>query len=302
MMPTTHLTAEHCVLKWDATVGESPLWHVGERRLYWVDIQGQKIHRFDPHTSKNETFDLPEIVTCLAFRHEGGLLLTLKKNLAYFDLETGKLDRLAEIETDLPGNRFNDGRCDRNGRFWAGTMGAKDWKAPVGNLYRIGSDLSVTLMQSEVKCSNGTDWSPDGRTMYYTESFRHAIFAYDFDPATGDIANRRVFATVDPNSGCFPDGLTVDSAGFVWSNHVGAGQIVRYDPAGKMDRILQLPVPRATGCTFGGENLDLLYITTARETMTPEQIRQAPLSGSLFGFQTDVRGIAATFFKQTSRN
>jgi sugar lactone lactonase YvrE len=132
--------------------------------------------------------------------------------------------------------------------------------------------------------------------MYYTESFRYAILVYDFDACTGAISNRLPFATLDSNSGGFPDGMTVDADGFVWSNVVGLGQIHRYDPQGKLERIVQLPVPRATDCTFGGRDLKTLYVTTARETMTPEQLAAAPLSGSLFAIDCDVRGLPSNSF------
>jgi sugar lactone lactonase YvrE len=132
--------------------------------------------------------------------------------------------------------------------------------------------------------------------MYYTESFRYAIFVYDFAPASGAISNRRLFATIDSNSGGFPDGMTVDADGFVWSNIVGLGQIRRYDPDGKLERIVQLPVPRATDCTFGGKDLRTLYVTTARETMTPDQLAAAPLSGSLFAVDCTVRGLPSNSF------
>jgi sugar lactone lactonase YvrE len=288
--------AIECVLPWKANVGESPVWHPGERRLYWIDIQGKQIHRFDPVTRKNETFDLPEIVTCIQLRAAGGLVLTLKKKFAFYDPQTNHLEELTAVEQDQPDNRFNDGKCDPQGRFWAGSMNARNWKEPSGNLYRMNPDRSVTRMQSQVVCSNGSGWSPDGRTMYYTESFRYTVFAFDFDPASGAISNRRPFAQIDPNSGGFPDGMTVDAEGFVWSNQVGVGKILRYDPEGKIERILQLPVPRATDCTFGGEDLSTLYVTSARETMTPEQLQQAPLSGSLFAVQTGIRGMPATPF------
>jgi sugar lactone lactonase YvrE len=285
-----------CILKWDAIVGESPLWHQAERRLYWVDIQGKKVHRFDPETCCNETFNLPDLVTCVAFRAKGGLLLALRKQFAFFDPNSSKLEILATIEADKINNRFNDGRVDPQGRFWAGTMGDPHWDQPVGSLYRFDSDQKVTRMWTDVICSNGTAWSPDGRTMYYTESFRYAIFAYDFDSATGTLANRRVFAEVDRKLGAFPDGLCVDVEGFVWSNQVGIGRVVRYDPTGCIERQIQLPVPRAVGCTFGGDDLGTLFITSARETMTPEQLQNAPLSGSVFAVQLDVRGQPAKSF------
>jgi sugar lactone lactonase YvrE len=289
-------TAVECVLPWQADVGESPVWHSGEQMLYWIDIQGKEIHRFHPATGENETFKLPEIVTCIQLRGAGGLVLTLKKNFAFYDPASKRLEKLAAVELDVPENRFNDGKCDPQGRFWAGTMDAKNWKNPSGNLFRMTADQSIRTMQSEVVCSNGSGWSPDGRTMYYTETFRYAIYAYDFDPASGTISNRRTFAAIDPKSGGFPDGMTVDAEGFVWSNQVGLGKIVRYDPQGKIERTVQLPVPRATDCTFGGKDLQTLYVTSARETMTPEQLRQAPLSGSLFAIDTGIRGLPPTPF------
>jgi sugar lactone lactonase YvrE len=288
--------AVRCVLRWDAIVGESPLWHPIQKRLYWVDIQGKKVHRFDPAIGRNESFDLPDLVTCLAFRNDGGLLLTLRKQIAFFDPNSQRMEILATVEAANPDHRFNDGRVDHQGRFWAGTMGDPAWDQPVGTLYRFDPDQTLTPMRRQVVCSNGTSWSPDGRTMYHTESFRYAIFAYDFDPADGSISNRRVFAEVDRTLGAFPDGLCVDSEGHVWSNQVGIGRVVRYDPAGHIERQILLPVPRAVGCTFGGNDLSTLYITSARETMTPEQIQKAPLSGSLFAVNADIKGRGAVPF------
>jgi sugar lactone lactonase YvrE len=285
-----------CVLPWQAIVGESPVWNIKEQCLYWVDIQNKQIHRFDPASGRNQTFLQPEIVTCVALRAGGGLVLTLKKHFATFDPATLQLERIGAVECDLPDNRFNDGECDPQGRFWAGTMDAVEWSAPAGSLYRLDADKTITRMEQNVICSNGIAWSPDGRKIYHTESFRHAIFVSDFEPETGASSNRRPFATLDSNSDGFPDGLTVDADGFVWSNVVGPGQIRRYDPQGKIERILQLPVPRATDCTFGGPDLKTLYVTSARETMTAGQVAAAPLSGSLFAVECDVRGLPASAF------
>jgi sugar lactone lactonase YvrE len=285
-----------CVLPWQAMVGESPVWDSQSQSLYWIDIQCKHIHRFHPASCRNQTFDLPEIVTSIALRAAGGLVLTLKKHFAIFDPATLALQRLAAVESDTPNNRFNDGKCDPQGRFWAGTMDAVHWSAPAGRLYRLDAGKTIATMQTDVICSNGSGWSPDGRTMYYTESFRYTLFAYDFDAGGGAIANRRPFATLDPNGGGFPDGMTVDAEGFVWSNLVGLGRLHRYDPDGKLERIVQLPVPRATDCTFGGTDLKTLYITTARETMTSDQLAAAPLSGSLFALNCDVRGLPSHSF------
>ena len=292
-------TSIGCALRIDANVGESPVWHPGEQRLYWIDIQGKQIHRFNPRTGADESFPLPQIVTCIQLCSAGGLVLTLRKNFAFFDPGNQHLEILQGVEGDLPENRFNDGKCDPQGRFWAGTMDAVHWDKPSGNLYRMEGNLMVTKMQSQVICSNGSGWSPDSRTMYYTESFRYAIFAYDFDGTNGTIENRRMFAQIsdeDRRAGGFPDGMTVDADGFIWSNQVGVGKIVRYDPAGKIERIIQMPVPRATDCTFGGSDLETLYITSAQETMTPAQLQAAPLSGSLFAVDVGVKGLPSTPF------
>ncbi len=295
-VPTPSAENIRCVLPWQAFVGESPVWNIKEQCLYWVDIQNKQIHRFDPLSGRNQTFLQPEIVTCVALRAGGGLVLTLKKHFATFDPATLKLERIGAVECDMPDNRFNDGECDPQGRFWTGTMDAVEWSAPAGNLYRLDADKTVTRMEQNVICSNGIAWSPDGRKIYHTESFRHAIFVSDFEPEMGASSNRRPFATLDSNSDGFPDGLTVDADGFVWSNVVGPGQIRRYDPQGKIERVLQLPVPRATDCTFGGPDLKTLYVTSARETMTMDQLAAAPLSGSLFAIDCGVQGLPAASY------
>jgi len=285
-----------CVQREEAIVGESPVWCPAERALYWVDIAGQKIHRFHRASGVNDTFHLPEPVTALALRAKGGLVLSLKKDFALFDLESQQLTYLGNPERDKPDNRFNDAKCDPQGRFWAGTMGNVHWDAPSGALYRLDADGTISCYQKDVICANGMGWSPDNRVMYFTESFRYAIYAYDYQAETGVISNRRVFVTVDKASGAFPDGLTVDAEGHVWSVHNAVGRVVRYTPSGKIERTIELPVPRPCGCIFGGESFDTLYITTARETLTLAQIAQYPLSGSLFAAVPGVRGIAEPLF------
>jgi L-arabinonolactonase len=291
-----HVIKAECVAREEAIVGESPVWSPGEQALYWVDITGRKIHQFHPSTGATETFQLSEPVTALALRAQGGLVLSLRKDFALFDLESRQLTYLGNPEQDRPDNRFNDAKCDRQGRFWAGTMGDVHWDEPSGALYRLDPDRTITRLQGDVICANGMGWSPDNRTMYFTESFRYSIFAYDFNAAEGTISNRRLFASVDKSSGGFPDGLTVDAAGHVWSVHNAIGRVVRYTPDGRIERMVELPVPRPCGCIFGGEQLDTLYITTARETLTPEQLSQYPLSGSLFAATPGVRGLAEPQF------
>jgi sugar lactone lactonase YvrE len=196
----------------------------------------------------------------------------------------------------MPGNRFNDGKTDRQGRHWAGTMGDVDWNHPIGNLYRIGKDKRPVRMAEKICCSNGIGWSPDDKTMYFCESFAYFIHQYDFDAATGAIENRRTFATVNPESGSFPDGLTVDAQGGVWSAQPVYGRIVRYDPRGKIERIYELPVSRGTSVMFGGPELDTLYITTMRTTLEDAQLAEEPLAGCLLAIEPGVKGIAEAPF------
>ena len=285
-----------CIVKAEAIVGESPLWSPHERVLYWVDISGQKIHRFNPRSAVNDTFHLPQPVTSVGLREKGGLIITLRKDFAFFDPETGDLKLLSDPEEDKPYDRFNDAKCDRQGRFWAGTMDDVKWNAPHGSLYRLDPDTKVTCMKKSVICANGLGWSPDNRVFYFTESFRYGIYAYNFNPATENISNRRLFASIDRNSDGFPDGLTVDEEGYVWSVHNAVGRVVRYSPSGAIDRVIEIPVPRPTSCIFGGDELDVLYITSARETMTSEEIAQAPLSGSLFAVKPGVKGLPEPYF------
>jgi sugar lactone lactonase YvrE len=276
-------------------IGEGPVWDAKSQRLLWVDIVGQELNVFNPADGSNKTYKFPDIVTSATPRASGGVLVTLRRSIALFDLATEKLETIAEVEADMPGNRFNDGKTDRQGRHWAGTMGDVDWNHPIGNLYRIGADRKPVRMEQKICCSNGIGWSPDNKTMYFCESFAHVIHAYDFDAATGDIANRRPFTTVNTES--FPDGLTVDAEGFVWSAQPVFGRIVRYDPAGKMERIIELPVSRGTSVMFGGPNLDTLYITTMRTTLDDAQLAQEPLAGCLLALKPGVRGIAEAPFQ-----
>jgi sugar lactone lactonase YvrE len=283
-----------CVVKAHAIIGEGPVWSVREQRLYWVDIAEKKAHVFNPADGSNQTFELPDLVTSATPRKSGGLVLTLRKSLAFFDPLTHKLDILPDAEPDKPGNRFNDAKCDRQGRLWGGTMGNVDWDSPVGSLYRFDGNRKLTRMEEGICCSNGLGWSPDGTTLYFAESFRHKIHAYDFDPATGNIARRRLFASLEGKGSAFPDGLTVDAEGFVWSAQPVFGRLVRYDPKGGIERIIELPVSRGTSCMFGGPDLDVLYVTTMRGALSEEELASEPLAGSLLALRPGVRGIAET--------
>ncbi|HVZ71808.1 MAG TPA: SMP-30/gluconolactonase/LRE family protein [Polyangia bacterium] len=283
-----------CVLSAKAQIGEGPWWSAAEQKLYWVDILGKNIHVFDPKTGGNQTYTLPDIVTCAAPKTSGGLIVSMRTDIATYDPATGKLTPVATPK-ERPGNRFNDGKVDRQGRLWAGTMGDVDWDSPVGTLYRYDGKEAVA-MESSICCSNGLGWSPDSKTMYFTESFRYRIFAYDFEASSGRISNRRVFLELDPHGSAFPDGMTVDAEGYVWCAQPMFGRIARYDPKGTLERVVELPVSRGTGVCFGGPNLDTLYVTTMRTTLSEAQLAEEPLAGSLLAFKPGVKGLAETPF------
>lgn len=284
------------VLKASAQIGEGPFWDPRCGRLYWVDIVGREFHVFTPSDGTNITYPCPDIVTSVSPRAAGGVLLTLRRSFVFFDPATGVFETAAEVEPDQPGNRFNDGKTDRRGRHWAGTMGDVNWNHPVGSLYRFGADLQPVRVAGNVCCSNGIAWSPDDRTMYFCESFAHIIHAYDFDAVSGAIENRRTFAAVAPETGAFPDGITVDAEGGVWCGQPVFGRLVRYDPAGRIERIIELPVSRGTSVMFGGPDLSTLYITTMRTTLDEWQLAEEPLAGSLLAIEPGMKGIAETPF------
>jgi sugar lactone lactonase YvrE len=283
-----------CAQQIAATCGESPMWSVREQALYWTDNVGGRIHRLEPESGNAESFLLGQNVMAIGVRERGGLVLALAKQLAFYQ-PGGELELLMGVEHDQPRNRFNDGKVDRRGRFWAGTMNDVDWDAPSGSLYRLDPSLGLSHRLGEVVCSNGVGWSPDDRTFYFGESFLYTIFAYDFDLDAGALSARRAFATVD-GVGAFPDGLTVDADGGVWSVHNGAGRVVRYAPDGSVTHEVEVPLPQPTSCIFGGWDLDVLYITTSRLNMTPEQLTRYPLSGSVFAVRPGVSGLPEPLF------
>lgn len=269
-------------------LGESPLWNEDEQALYWVDIRRPAIRRLDPANGRVDTWPMPELVGSIAFASDGRLLVAMGSSVSLFDAATGALEPIAALPLRIEGHRFNDGRCDRQGRLWVGTM-HNVTRAPEGTLYRLEGRGELVEALSGVCIPNSLAWSPDGRTMYFADSLRYAIDAYDFDPRDGRMSGKRVFAKTDPPG--FPDGATVDAEGFVWSAQFNASRVVRYAPDGRMDRVVELAVRRPTSCAFGGPNLDILYITTTSQHMTPAQLEAEPLAGALLALDAGVRGL-----------
>lgn len=275
-------------------LAEGPFWDATAQRLIWVDILAPAVLSGDPATSVRSTVSLPELVGVAVPRAKGGLLLATESGIRFMDPVSGHLTTLAAPEADKPGNRFNDGKCDARGRFWVGSL-AIDTTPGRGALWRIDPDGASTKMDEGFHISNGMGWSPDNKTFYFTDSASREIYAYDFDLERGTIANRRVFARLQEGEGT-PDGLSVDSAGHVWVAYWDGWCITRFDPAGQVERVINLPVPRPTSCTFGGPELDTLFITTARIRLSAQQLADAPLSGSVLSYKTGVRGLPGHAF------
>ncbi|MEP9367348.1 SMP-30/gluconolactonase/LRE family protein [Xanthobacter sp. VNH20] len=284
-----------CVLNTRALIGECPRWHPAEQKLYWVDIMEPSLNSFDPASGKTRKWPMPERIGCFGFRRAGGIIAGLQTGIFLIDLdEEVSARRVFEWEADNLNTRFNDGRCDPAGRFWAGTV-IESMDKRVGALFRYDPDGTCTRMVDKLICSNGLAFSPDGRTMYHSDSRQDYVWAWDFDAATGAISNQRVFLAIDIQEGR-PDGAAVDAQGYYWICHVGGWHLARYSPDGIIDRVIGLPAQRPTMCAFGGPDLKTLYVTTATYPLAASDLRKQPLAGSLFAIDVDVPGIPEPFF------
>lgn len=282
-----------CVFKSTAHLGEAPLWSEKNQLLYWTDIHGKLIHAFDPIAKCETNYSMPDLVTAVALQN-GGLLLALSKQIACLDLQTGQIKVLHEAEKNVSGIRFNDGKCDCKGRFWVGTINTIKPTDSNCTLYSYDGE-QLRPMLRDIVFSNGLAWSPDSHVFFHVETFKKAIFAYDFDAETGSLTGKRLFVSLEENGG-LPDGITVDEEGGVWCAHYGKGQVVRYDKKGKVSDVIRLPVPNVTNCAFGGKDFDMLYITTAQENLSSVQLKKYPHSGSLFAIRVSYKGVPETPF------
>ena len=215
-------------------------------------------------------------------------MLAVADGFATLDTTTGTVEMLADAERGLTTTRMNDGACDSRGRFWAGTM-PFDERDPIGSLYRLDADHGVVKMLEQVTISNGIDWSLDDRTMYYIDSATKGVDAFDYEPEPGSIANRRRIATITIG-GAVPDGMTVDSDGYLWVALWGGWGVHRFAPDGTLDRVIALPVSQVSACTFGGPDWQDLYISSASHGLSPDQLRQEPHAGGLFVCRPGVTG------------
>jgi sugar lactone lactonase YvrE len=282
------VAAVETVVAAGAQLGEGPIWDARSGRIAWVDILGRRIHLTDSVTGATESIETPLQVGAIAPRSKGGFVAALQDG--FWVIGDGPARRIATVPEARPGLRFNDGKCDPAGRFWAGTM-AYDQAAGAAALYRLDAEGRPTRVIDGVTISNGLDWSIDGTAMYYVDSPLHRIDVFDFEPATGEIANRRIAIQIPRETGT-PDGLTIDADGGIWVALWGGGAVHRYLD-GRLDQVIKLPVSKPTSCAFGGAELDELYVTSASEGLSDKDRRAQPLAGALFRIRTGIRGLPA---------
>jgi len=278
-------------LKVKNTLGEGVIWDAIGAAAWWTDIDGSKLYRYDPAHKQLDHWSTPERLGSFALVADSDYLICgFASGFAYFNPHNPQivdLQWLQKTEQDNPDTRLNDGRADRQGRFWAGSM-VESGDQGGGALYCLDQQLQVTSKVSGLSISNGLCWSPDSTVMYHTDTPSRRINAYDFDATTGAIANQRCLVRTE--KGCFPDGSTVDSEGYIWNAQWGASQVVRYSPAGEVDFILPLPVSQPTCVAFGGPQLDRLFVTSATQGFDQQALLAEPEAGNVLVFQTNITG------------
>ena len=277
-------------------LGEGPLWDVETQRLWFVDSLGRRIFRCTGDGAEMRAWTVPSPIGAMCLRTGGGAIVALADGFHALDLETGALHHIVDPEPERPGNRMNDGKVDPAGRFLCGSMDMGE-TAPTGSLWRLDPDLSVHEIERGIICSNGPCFAPDGRTLYFADSFSGAISAFDYDPRNGLAVNRRTFATPPADRGGAPDGATVDAEGCLWTALVFDGRILRLAPDGTVDRIIEMPVRKITSLAFGGADLATLFVTSMAEPPLPKYPGDGPLRGATFRIEgLGVRGLPEARF------
>lgn len=265
-------------------LGEGPVWDTQAQALCWVDITRGIIHEYQTGSGRHRALEMHEMVGAVALFPNGDFMAALQGGLARVARESGTRTPICHPEAAHPGNRYNDGKCDPQGRFWVGSM-ARDERPGAGSLYLLKPDRTAERVVEEVGISNGLAWSPDHNTLYYIDSPTGQVQAFDFEPGTGRLSNRRVAFSI-PDSEGVPDGMTIDREGMLWIAHWDGWQVARWNPdTGKKLLGLKLPAARITSCTFGGEGLGDLFVTSARIGLTEKERESQPLAGAVFVFR-----------------
>lgn len=278
-------------------LGEGPVWDSRRGELLWVDIEQGLFHIYHLHLGTKMDFQFDSLLSAVVpVENKNEYLLALQKGLALFNRDTKELRYLGNPEYDRPGNRFNDGKCDPWGRFWIGSMhcGAASGKS---SLYQVDRDLKVAKVLSSVSVSNGLAWDESENKMYYIDTPTFQVVSFDFDPDHGKIKRPRIVVTVPKEHGA-PDGMCIDGEGMLWIAHWGGANVSRWNP--ENGRLLQkVPVPalHVTSCCFGNNEMDTLYITSAKSGLSPEDLQKFPLSGSVFSVNPGVEGVPPPDFR-----
>ncbi len=293
------MTQVQCIWEADATLGEGPVWAAREQALYWIDIKGGKIHRLSPESGARTSWAAPVQPCSLAPAAGGEFIGAFRNGFAKvsFRDDDMSLEAIADPEEDRPGNRFNDGKVDGKGRFWAGTMDDNE-RDPSGVLYRLDPDLSWSRHDEGYVVTNGPTFSPDGRTLYHTDTFAGLIHAFDLG-SDGNLTNKRPFVRIPAEQG-YPDGMTVDGDGCLWICLWGGWGVSRFDPNGLFLGRIDLPVAQVTSCAFGGRDLKQLFITTAAIGLDGPARRDQPLAGGLFVCEPGVAGLPSPLFGEAA--
>jgi sugar lactone lactonase YvrE len=272
------------------TCGESPIWDPLEKALYWCDTQRPLVHRYDRATGRCQSFGVDRNVLALGRAGVGRWLLVTPEALVLWKTGSPTTTMLAAPEKGRPDIAFNDGTVDPAGRYVAGTYNTKIYDAPDGNLWSVDASGKVMKLDSGLVLPNGMTFSPEGRTLYVAEMFRNRILAYDYDPATGAAGSRHVFVEVPKEDG-MPDGLVTDTDGYLWSAHWQGWRITRYSPSGKIDTVIEVPFTTPTCAGFGGEAMNELYVASATQGLSEQQLAQSENPGGLFRIAVNHTGL-----------
>ncbi|MDX8341336.1 SMP-30/gluconolactonase/LRE family protein [Draconibacterium sp. IB214405] len=283
------------VLDSQSTLGEGSLWNYKTGELMWVDIKKEILNIYNPATGYNKEMFTGQMIGTVVPTESGNALVALQQGIYYFDIQSGAKKQLSAPEANLPDNRFNDGKCDPSGRFWAGTISLSG-EMEVAALYRFDPDTSIHKMVDKVSISNGIVWSKDKTKMYYIDTPTQKVMAYDYDDVTGEISNPVVAVNVPAELGS-PDGMTIDENDHLWVALWGGSAVGCWDPVSDelIDKI-EVPAKNITSCAFGDEDLSTLYITSAREATSNEELAKWPNAGGVFKFRPGVKGVQAFYF------
>ncbi len=282
-----------------AVLGEGPSWDAENQVLYWVDIISGLVHIHTPGSPSEKTLQVRKFVSSVVPRKSGGIAVTLQRGYYGVELASGKIEPISEeVETDIAGNRFNDGKCDPAGRFWAGTMDMAE-RGPKAALYVLEKNHHLRKVLTGISISNGLGWSPDNRTMYYIDTPTRKVAAFDYAIESGTIENRRTVvdfeAQQQPGK---PDGMAIDAEGMLWVAHWGGSRLTRWNPStGALLETVTVPALQVSSCCFGGKNLEDLYITTARNNLDQKILDAQPLTGALFKIMPGVKGLPTYAFE-----